>query len=301
MLSIYLDLIYIKSYNLKVIKPHKPTFLKNKPNDDICCFLLNHSIRKPMKHKTITNLVVFLIFILFSSCTLKKKAPSPKVYSQNTKITSFSESKKLIQKVHKNNSQTLYCGCSYKGMKPNLSSCGYIAKKDKKRANRIEWEHVVPAHAFGKSFSEWRDGHPKCVKKNGTKFKGRKCAEKVNEEYRRMQADMFNLYPAIGEVNGRRSNYSMAMIKGELREFGKCDVEINNKKIEPRESIRGEIARTYMYMDSVYPGRGIVSKKNRELFDAWEKSDPVDEWECERAKRIEKIQGNRNNVVIRNC
>ena len=98
MLSIYLDLIYIKSYNLKVIKPHKPTFLKNKPNDDICCFLLNHSIRKPMKHKTITNLVVFLIIIFFSSCTLKKKAPSPQVYSQNTKITSLSESKKLIQK-----------------------------------------------------------------------------------------------------------------------------------------------------------------------------------------------------------
>ena len=79
-----------------------------------------------------------------------------------------------------------------------------------------------------------------------------------------MQADMFNLYPPIGGV-------------------------------------RGEIARTYLYMDSVYPGRGIISKKNRKLFDAWNKSDPVDEWECERAKRIEKIQGNRNEVVRRDC
>jgi endonuclease I len=26
----------------------------------------------------------------------------------------------------------------------------------------------------------------------------RKCAEKVNLEYRHMQADLFNLYPAIG-------------------------------------------------------------------------------------------------------
>ena len=136
---------------------------------------------------------------------------------------------------------------------------------------------------------------------NGTKFKGRKCTEKVSEEYRRMQAEMFNLYPAIGELNGRRSNYSMAIIKGEKREFGKCDVEIKNKKVEPRESIRGEIARTYIYMDSVYPGRGIISKKNRKLFDAWNKSDPVDQWECERARRIEKIQGNRNDVVMVNC
>ena len=183
----------------------------------------------------------------------------------------------------------------------DLGSTSYIPKKDNKRANRIEWEHVVPAHSFGQSFSEWRNGHPKCVNKKGEKFKGRKCAEKMNEEYRRMQADMFNLYPAIGEVNGRRSNYSMAIIEGEKREFGKCDVEIKSRKVEPREEIRGEIARTYLYMDSVYPGRGIISKKNRKLFDAWNKSDLVDEWECERAKRIEKIQGNRNDVVMGYC
>ena len=35
--------------------------------------------------------------------------------------------------------------------------------------------------------------------------------------------------------------------------------------------------------------------------DSWNKSDPVDEWECERARRIERIQGNRNEVVMRDC
>ena len=123
----------------------------------------------------------------------------------------------------------------------------------------------------------------------------------MNVQYKLMQADMFNLYPAIGEVNGRRSNYSMAILEGEKREFGKCDVEIRNKKIEPKESIRGEIARTYLYMDSAYPGRGIISNKNQRLFESWNQSDPVDQWECERAKRIEKIQGNRNEVVMRDC
>ena len=123
----------------------------------------------------------------------------------------------------------------------------------------------------------------------------------MNKEYRRMQADMYNLYPAIGEVNGRRSNYSMVIIKGEKRDFGQCDVEIKSRKVEPKESIKGEFARTYMYMDSVYPCRGIISKKNRKLFDGWNKSNPVDQWECERAKRIEKIQGNRNEVVMKSC
>ena len=66
-----------------------------------------------------------------------------------------------------------------------------------------------------------------------------------------MQADIFNLYPTIGEVNGRRSNYSMEIVEGETREFGKCDIEIKNQKIETSEEIRGEISRTYIYMDSV--------------------------------------------------
>jgi deoxyribonuclease I len=239
----------------------------------------------------VKHLLKLISFLLLSS----------QAFSQNTQITSFSKSKKLLLKLYKDNSVTLYCGCSFIGKKPNLTSCGYISKKNNKRANRIEWEHVVPAHTFSKSFSEWRDGHPKCVNKKGKKFKGRKCAGKMNVQYKLMQADMFNLYPAIGEVNGRRSNYSMSILEGEKREFGKCDVEIRNKKIEPKESIRGQIARTYLYMDSVYPGRGIISNKNQRLFESWNQSDPVDEWKCERARRIERIQGNRNEVVMRDC
>ena len=93
----------------------------------------------------------------------------------------------------------------------------------------------------------------------------------------------------------------MTIIEGEEREFGKCDVEIRRRKIEPRDEVRGEIARTYMYMDSVYPGKGIISKKNRSMLEEWNRSDPEDEWECERARKIEKIQGNSNEVVMGNC
>ena len=93
-----------------------------------------------MKH------LLILLSILFCSS---------QAFPQNTQITSFSKSKKLLLKLYKDNPVTLYCGCSYKGKKPNFSSCGYIPKKDNKRANRIEWEHIVPVHSFGQSFSEW--------------------------------------------------------------------------------------------------------------------------------------------------
>ena len=223
--------------------------------------------------------------------------------AQQSTVLSFSKAKKELRKIYKRNPVTLYCACKVDKTlrKPYLSTCSYKPRKSLKRAKRIEWEHVVPAHAFGQSFKEWREGHRDCVTQSGKAYKGRKCASKVNTQYRRMEADMHNLFPAIGEVNGDRSNYSMAILPGEPRLYGKCDVEIVNRKIEPRSAVRGDIARTYFYMESSYPGRGIISKKNRKLFEAWSKEDPVDSWECERARLIQKVQTRPNNIVLSSC
>lgn len=79
-------------------------------------------------------------------------------------------------------SSTIYCGCKIQANLVDLKSCGYKIQSDPKRAARLEWEHVVPAEAFGQSFKEWREGDPKC-QKHGKPFKGRKCAEK-NEEFK---------------------------------------------------------------------------------------------------------------------
>ena len=50
-----------------------------------------------------------------------------------------------------------------------------------------------------------------------------------------------------------------------------------------------------------YPGHGIISKKNRKLFQGWDRQDPVDAWECERYKKIEMVQGNENPFAERAC
>ena len=119
--------------------------------------------------------------------------------------------------------------------------------------------------------------------------------------FRYMESDLYNLVPAVGEINGLRSNYSFAMISGEKRAFGNCDMEIEGRKAEPPPDKRENIARTYFYMDWAYPGRGILSKKNRKLFKAWDKGDPVDKWECERGRRIEGIKRNENPFVKKEC
>ena len=220
----------------------------------------------------------------------------------NTSLQSFNKAKKLLlNEVYYDHLITFYCGCPFTIDKKIIPSDKYTPKKESKRAKRLEWEHIVPAHAFGQSFPEWRDGHKGCVNSKGKPFKGRNCARKMAVTFRYMEADMYNLVPAVGELNGLRSNFSFGMIPGEKREFGNCDMEIENRKTEPPPEKRGDIARTYAYMEWAYPGCGIISGKNRKLFQAWDKEDPVDRWECERCKRIEKIQGNEDPFVKQLC
>jgi len=104
-----------------------------------------------------------------------------------------------------------------------------------------------------------------------------------------MEADLMNLVPAIGEINGNRSNYSFSMLEGEPRVYGACDFEVDFKarKAEPAPEVRGDIARIYWYMRDTYGFQ--ISKKQQRLFEAWSKLDPVSEWEELRKKRIELI------------
>lgn len=217
-------------------------------------------------------------------------------HAQNTRVESFNKAKRLAAQVYAGHEKTLYCGCTYKDKKIDLESCGY-KPRNPKYAEKLWWEHVVPAEAFGQSFAEWRNGHPDCVDNKGKKFKGRNCARKVSRTFRLMEADLYNLFPESAELNRLRSNYSMEMLPGEPREFGSCDIEISDRKVEPRPDIRGDIARTYLYMHQAYPGHGVISRSNQKLFEVWDKEDPVDDWERERAKRIEGIQGNSNLFV----
>jgi deoxyribonuclease-1 len=222
----------------------------------------------------------------------------------NTTIESFNKAKRLMMAIHAEAGQfiTFYCSSTFDEKKRlDHSESGYSPKKGWNRAHYLEWEHVVPAHAFGQSFVEWRDGHEDCIDSKGKPFKGRNCAGKVNTLFRLMESDMYNLRPAIGEVNGLRSNYSFTMIEGEPRDFGDCNMEIKRSKAEPPEHRFGDIARTYMYMESAYPGHGIIFAKNQKLFAAWDTMDPVDEWECERNRKIEVIQQNVNLVVKKAC
>lgn len=201
---------------------------------------------------------------------------------------SFNSAKRILKEIYADNPQSFYCGCDYyaKGKKlfPDHASCGFSPRKNAKRAKRIEWEHVMPAWEFGHQLQCWQDG-------------GRKACKK-NPRFKRMEADLHNLVPAIGEVNGDRSNFGFTQLSGEPRVYGQCDMEVDFKrrKVEPVEHRRGDIARTYFYMRDQYGVR--ISRKQEQLFNAWAKLDPVDQWEIQRNQMIAEVQGNLNPYVV---
>lgn len=221
----------------------------------------------------------------------------------NTTITSFNTAKKIMQKriyTTPEQRKTLYCGATFNAKKEVTLPNGFSTNKYRNRLKRWEAEHVVPAENFGRTFIEWREGHPQCIDNKGKAFKGRKCAEKVNTEYRLMQSDLYNLVPAIGSVNASRQNYNFTILPHATSDFGQCDVRIDNRKVQPPERARGQIARTYLYFEAVYP-RYSMSKAQKQLMQAWDMQYPVTQVECQRAKRIEKQQGNTNPILIARC
>jgi deoxyribonuclease-1 len=133
--------------------------------------------------------------------------------------STFRAAKKVAAQVYFDNQETFYCGCNleWKGKKgagkPDLKSCGYEVRKQLKRALRTEWEHVVPAWAFGRQLQCWQEGKRKNCKKNSPQFKT-------------MESDLHNLVPAIGEVNGDRSNYKFSDWNGTPTKYGQCPIVI---------------------------------------------------------------------------
>jgi len=229
----------------------------------------------------------------------------------NNKIKSFKKAKKILySKIYKDkkNKKTIYCGCEYANKKDvNLTSCWLNTIQNIQRANRIEVEHIVPVQAFGRSFKSYREWDKLCINSKWKKYTWRRCAKKVSAEFRLMEADLYNLYPADWYINQTRSNFSMWMIPWDDYRIWKkkttCEIEIDNKfrKIEPRNEIKWDIARVYQYMNLNYPNKWIISKKNKKLFEYWSKFDPISKEECRRYFLIKKVQQNINLILSKTC
>jgi len=203
----------------------------------------------------------------------------------------FSEAKKIAWKLHAPESVEFYCGCRYNGKDVDLESCGYIPRKNPQRASRIEWEHVVPAWVIGHQRQCWqkpgKDGKPG----------GRKNCAATDTVFQIAEADLHNLVPAIGEINGDRSNFSFSWLPGKPHQYGKCEtlIDFKTQRVMPRQEVRGTVARIYLYMSEQYNLQ--LSHQDRQIYEVWNKTFLPSEAERQRNQRIACVMGRGNRFV----
>lgn len=132
------------------------------------------------------------------------------------------------------------------------------------------------------------------------------------------KSDMHNLRPSRAAVNSDRGNCPFAEIPDSdtdkwhrdnvtqtstpsaatIDEWSEKD-NGNGCKFEPRESVKGNIARTIFYFYTIYPSadEGFFNSMKNTLI-RWHYTDPVDAAELERSTRVKSFQGKHNPYVL---
>lgn len=225
------------------------------------------------------RLISLYLLILFTSSAFA----APETFDQ-----SKSELQRYVYQ-DQNDKGDLYCSCNWEwlgdsGGRVDLKSCGYEVRAQETRASRIEWEHILPASSFGQARQCWQNG-------------GRENCNRTDPVFNAMEGDMHNLAPSVGEVNADRSNFRFGVIPGEPNQYGACRFEVDSRQrvVEPRDEIKGQIARVFFYMHDRYNLR--MSDSQQQLYMAWNKTYPVSGWELERDRRIAARMGHSNPFV----
>ncbi len=224
---------------------------------------------------------LFSLFLFALSSTAIAAPPS-----------SFSAAKREAVKIYADHPTSFYCGCDIKWQGKRACRISLLVA--------IKFASKKNAH-LASSGSTWFLHGSSVPASMLAKWWTQNCTRN-DKVFKSMEADLHNLTPAIGEVNGDRSNYNFSQWNGmDGVSYGRCEMQVNFKqrKVMPPDRARGSIARTYLYMSKEYGFK--LSKQQTQLMSAWNKTYPVDKWECERDERIAKIQGNHNPFVQEAC
>lgn len=117
------------------------------------------------------------------------------------------------------------------------------------------------------------------------------------ERFNHMEADLHNLYPAMGGINGARSNDPFGIIADGQRSLVICDFEVDKTAdiAEPRPGARGNIARAIFYMHHEY-GLPIPFGMTG-MLKQWNHDDPPSTEEIWRNDAIARLEGVRNPFI----
>jgi len=191
-----------------------------------------------------------------------------------TTFKTYEDSRRIFWKqMYPKGGTELYCAVTFDGARKNTLN------------QSLSVEHVFPADAIA-------ENEPGCT--------NRTCAV---PKAQRAMADLQNLWPAFQRVNSSRSNLRYGEIPGEdARRYAEfCpDYERGSGAkaiVEPRDDIKGDLARSIVYMHFVYglPLEKAVADKG--LLLGWMSMDPPDAEELRRNALIDRLQGTPNPLL----
>jgi len=167
---------------------------------------------------------------------------------------------------------------------PELYSISYktlYCGRNKEPGEKVTVEHVYPASWIAKAYG----------------CRNRKQCNNI--KYKQASADLHNLWPALKRYNSSRGNQAFGEIEGNKPRFKQdnCDFERSSGKnavVEPRDNVKGEIARSFLYMIKKYnlPDHGLHS-----LMVKWDRADLPDKEEVRRDLIIKRLQGETNPFI----
>lgn len=134
------------------------------------------------------------------------------------------------------------------------------------------------------------------------------------------ESDMHNLYPSRVKTNSDRGNHPFGespdnqtdiwyLLSEErntipptnIDDYSEIFLSNNQNLFEPREKVKGDIARSMFYIFSIY--KDLTASPDyfegqKETLCNWHFQDPVDEVEWTRTQKISSYQGNKNPFVL---
>ena len=230
------------------------------------------------------KILFFLLGLLSYSTVLNASAPR-----------SFTQAKHIVYQIFSSHPKTLYCGCRFDlKHQIDLDSCHMNSAIDKKRAHKVEIEHMATADVIGHSLACWQNS---ICEHHGKPYKGRKCCEHMDGKFRQIESELYNLWPAVGLVNIARSNYSYGVVNSTDKFYG-CNFKINrvSKEVEPANKVKGIVARATLFISDKY--HIPLSENKRHLYLSWNKSFPPSKWEKEWALNVATIEGYSNPYIL---
>ena len=230
------------------------------------------------------KILFFLLGLLSYSTVLNASAPR-----------SFAQAKQIVYQIFSSHPKTLYCGCRFDSKhQVDLDSCHMNSLIDKKRAHKVEIEHMATADVIGHSLACWQNS---ICEHHGKPYKGRKCCEHMDGKFRQIESELYNLWPAVGLVNIARSNYSYGVVNSTDKFYG-CNFKINraSKEVEPANKVKGIVARATLFMSDKYHVPLVENK--RQLYLSWNKAFRPSKWEKEWALKVAEIEGYSNPYIL---